>query len=251
MQTDIYISEIFGPTIQGEGKRIGKVSLFIRVAKCNMSCAGFNVGYKVNDIQKTGCDSFYSVDKAFKRNWEKLSSIDIVQRLKKLSSLKNIDIVITGGEALLYWKNCQFQNLLKYLIKNKHFVTIETNGSIKININKKYQKKIMFSIGLKLKNSGEKLEKRINKNTIDNLLNNGNHSYIKFVLSKNKEDIKELLDIQKRLNIKNTDIYLMPLGTIKKELETNAKYVVEQAIKYNFSYSDRLHIRIWDNKRKV
>jgi len=251
LQTDIYISEIFGPTIQGEGKRIGKVSLFIRVAKCNMSCSSFNVGYKVDNSQKTGCDSFYAVDKAFQKNWEKLSSLEIIKKLKKLSSLKNIDIVITGGEPLLYWGNSQFQNLLKYLIKNKHFVTIETNGSIKINIKKKYQKKLMFSIGLKLKNSAEKLEKRINKNAIDNLLNNGNNSYIKFVLSKNKYEIKEVLDIKKQLNIKNTDIYLMPLGGIKEELETNSKYVVEQAIKYNFYYSDRLHIRIWNDKRKV
>ena len=40
------INEIFGPTIQGEGKKIGTPSIFIRFGKCNMSCQGFQVEYE-------------------------------------------------------------------------------------------------------------------------------------------------------------------------------------------------------------
>ncbi len=39
------INEIFGPTIQGEGKLVGTPSIFIRFGKCNFKCAGFNVEY--------------------------------------------------------------------------------------------------------------------------------------------------------------------------------------------------------------
>ena len=42
----LQIDEIFGVTIQGEGKRIGNPSIFIRSGRCNMKCSGFKVGYK-------------------------------------------------------------------------------------------------------------------------------------------------------------------------------------------------------------
>ena len=247
----IYISEIFGSTIQGEGARAGRLSLFIRVGLCNFSCAGFGVEYKINDTTnqniKFGCDSYYSVDKTFKKEWQKLSSNQILKQLYKLNNSKNIDIVITGGEPLIYWQNKEFQRLLKKLNKNNHFITIETNGSIPIKINKKYQKNIMFSIGLKLSNSGENKSARLNYDALNILLQNKN-SYIKIVTDGNKSDIKEILEIKS--NIKSP-IYLMPLCSTKEELEKVSKKVVKQAIKYNLNYSDRLHIRLWGDKRGV
>ena len=40
------INEIFGPTIQGEGKLVGSPSVFIRFGKCNFKCEGFAVEYE-------------------------------------------------------------------------------------------------------------------------------------------------------------------------------------------------------------
>jgi len=251
LQNKLYVSEVFGATIQGEGKRAGKVSLFIRLAKCNMSCSGFQVKYKVAGKTKFGCDSYYAVDTAFKSTWESLNSDEIINKAKKLSKLKNIDIVISGGEPLVYWQNGYFQDILKYFIKNKHFITIETNGSIDIKINKKYQRKVMFSIGLKLQNSNEQYTKRININAINNLLKNSTQSYLKFVVSGKESELKEILEIKNKVNILDNNIYLMPLCSTAKELRKIEKKVVQKAIKYNFNYSDRMHIRLWDNKRKV
>lgn len=251
MPNKLYTSEIFGVTIQGEGKRAGKVSVFIRLAKCNMSCSGFQVKYKANGQTKYGCDSFYAVDTAFKSTWELLNSDEIIKKVQKLSKLKNIDIVITGGEPLIYWKNKYFQDILKYFIQRKYFVTIETNGSINIKIDKKYQKKVMFSIGLKLQNSNEKYEKRINTKAINNLLDNSSESYLKFVITGTKQELKEIVKIKNQVNITNDNIYLMPLCATAKELRDIEEKVVQKAIKYHFNYSDRLHIRLWNDKRKV
>jgi organic radical activating enzyme len=245
---NIFISEIFGPTIQGEGSRAGRLSLFIRVGLCNFSCQGFGVKYSVNDEVKYGCDSYYSVDSTFKNSWQKLSCDDILGRLQALSKHQNIDIVITGGEPLLYWENKEFQKLLKILHKNNHHITIETNGSIPINLTKKYQKNIMFSIGLKLKNSGERKSTRFNIKALNILLNNQN-SYLKIVTDGSKKDLQQIKKNISRLD--NPTVYLMPLSDDKKSLKINAKKVIKQAIKYNFNYSDRLHIRLWGDKRGV
>ncbi len=246
------INEIFGPTIQGEGKLIGSPSIFIRVGKCNMRCEGFNVEYETpSGIKKCSCDSYYAVDPIFKEQWHKMSCDDIIKKVEELKPDYNLDIVITGGEPLLYWQNQEFQTLLKYYIENNYKVTIETNASLNIDINKPYQKKILFSMSVKLSNSLEPLKKRVNINTLTQILNNTNDSYLKFVIDKEfKEKANEEINsILKQLP--NVEVYLMPMGDTAKEINENSETVIDMAIENGFKYCDRLHIRVWDNKRGV
>ena len=102
-----------------------------------------------------------------------------------------------------------------------------------------------------LKKELEQKSKRINRKALKTLLKKGNGSYLKFVISAKKSEIKEILEIQKNLNLKNNQIYLMPWGANNADIESNANKVINKAIKYHFNYTDRLHIRIWNNKRKV
>ncbi|MFV7790974.1 7-carboxy-7-deazaguanine synthase QueE [Aliarcobacter lanthieri] len=251
------INEIFGPTIQGEGKFVGSPSIFIRFGKCNFSCVGFGVEYETpSGVKKCACDSYYAVDKEFKDNWEKYSShLDIINEVNKLIENSNyeykIDIVITGGEPLLYWNKIEFQKLLKYYIDNNHRVTIETNASLDINFNKDFQKKIIFSMSVKLSNSLEPLKKRVNKKTLKNILQNTSKSYLKFVIGNDflTQAIDEIKDILS--DIPKCEVYLMPLGDTSKQIDENSIKVINLAIKYGFKYSDRLHIRVWNNKRGV
>ena len=110
------VNEIFGPTIQGEGKLVGNLSIFIRFGKCNFKCVGFNVEYETpSGVKKCACDSYYAVDMEFKNSWKSYENyLDIVNEVDKLlenCNYKNrVDIVITGGEPLLYWNNQEFQN---------------------------------------------------------------------------------------------------------------------------------------------
>jgi len=248
------INEIFGPTIQGEGKLVGTPSIFIRFGKCNFNCVGFNVEYETpSGIKKCACDTYYAVDTAFKDTWVKHKSFtSIVQEVSKLSNLPyKIDIVITGGEPLLYWNKEEFQKLLKYYIENGHKVTIETNASLNLNIDEAYQKKILFSMSVKLSNSLEPLKKRINKETLRKILNANNQSYLKFVINKDflnkaKDEINTILE-----DIPKCDIYLMPMGDTSYEINKNCQSVIQMSIENGYKYCDRLHIRIWDNKRGV
>ena len=79
------ITEIFGPTIQGEGKKIGSPSIFIRFGKCNLSCKGFNVEYTTpSGKKKYSCDSYYATDSQFKEYWTKYEVFEeIVNEVKK------------------------------------------------------------------------------------------------------------------------------------------------------------------------
>lgn len=251
------VNEIFGPTIQGEGKLVGNLSIFIRFGKCNFKCVGFNVEYETpSGVKKCACDSYYAVDMEFKNSWKSYENyLDIVNEVDKLlenCNYKNrVDIVITGGEPLLYWNNQEFQNLIKHYINKNHKLTIETNASLKIDFQEDYQKNILFSMSVKLSNSLEPLKKRVNKSTLTKILENTKESYLKFVIGNDflENAIVEIEDILK--NIPQCEVYLMPLGDSSEAIDINSEKVVNLAIKYGFKYSDRLHIRIWNNKRGV
>ncbi len=246
------IVEIFGPTIQGEGRFIGTPSVFVRFGGCNMSCSGFDVKYTTLDNKiKYSCDSFYASDSSFKSQWKQYNANQLINQLNKIIPDYKIDIVLTGGEPLLYWKDLEFQKVLEYYINIGHKITIETNGSIQIDLDKDYHKDIVFSIGLKLSNSNEAVDKRININNLINIINNTTESYLKFVIDIRYKDIliNEIDQIIK--NLPKCDIYLMPLGSTIDVVEQQASEVIKLAIEKGFYYSDRLHIRVWDNKRGV
>ncbi|XOB62678.1 7-carboxy-7-deazaguanine synthase QueE [Campylobacterota bacterium DY0563] len=246
------INEIFGPTIQGEGKLVGTPSIFIRFGKCNMKCVGFNVEYETpSGVKKCSCDSYYAVDTAFKEQWHKMSKQDIIKKVEELKPNYNVDIVITGGEPLLYWNHEEFQSLLKYYIENNYKITIETNASLDIEFTKEYQKEILFSMSVKLSNSLEPLKKRINNNTLTKILENTKDSYLKFVIDKEfiKEATKEIDSIVNQ--IPKSEVYLMPMGDTAAQINENSEAVIDMAIEKGYKYCDRLHIRVWDNKRGV
>ena len=247
------VNEIFGPTIQGEGKRIGNPSVFIRFGKCNMQCAGFEVEYETpSGIKKYSCDSFYASDIAFRDDWDKYeSSKPLIEKVNKILPSYKVDIVLTGGEPLLYWKDIEFQKFMKYYIDMGYHITIETNASIDIELNEPWHKNILFSMSVKLSNSGESLSKRINIDTLNNILNISNQSYLKFVLDIDfiPKATKEIDDILKQ--IPNCEVYLMPLGDTAELIDKNSLSVIEFALEKGYKYSDRLHIRVWNNKRGV
>ena len=247
------INEIFGPTIQGEGKKIGTPSVFIRFGKCNMQCSGFEVEYETpSGVKKLSCDSYYASDIAFRDCWDKYSSSEqLIQEVSKFLPNYKVDIVITGGEPLLYWNDIEFQKLLKYYIEQDYNITIETNGSLDINLEENWQKKILFSISVKLSNSNEPLQKRVNIKALKDIINFVDDCYLKFVVDKDflTQASIEIDNILKQ--IPKCEVYLMPLGDSAKLIDQNSLSVIELALQKGFKYSDRLHIRVWDNKRGV
>ncbi|TIU92326.1 MAG: 7-carboxy-7-deazaguanine synthase QueE, partial [Mesorhizobium sp.] len=60
LQPGIRVSEIFGPTIQGEGMLIGLPTVFVRTGGCDYRCSW--------------CDSLHAVDSRFRYDWEMMST---------------------------------------------------------------------------------------------------------------------------------------------------------------------------------
>ena len=242
------VCEIFY-SIQGEGKYIGTPSVFVRFFGCNLQCKGFGVAYKKDKQLNYGCDSYYAVDSFFDNYDIFTSSRDLIDKINSLH--KSCNVVFSGGEPTLHYKNSILYDTVKHLLKHKRHITFETNGTVNIDF-KEYSlyKKCCFAMSIKLSNSKEKYHKRVQKSAIDNIIKNTKDSFFKFTIDKNNLNgyKKEIEDITNKTNNK---IYCMPLGDTKEKLQENDKAVFDFCLENNYNYSDRIHIRLFGKKRGV
>jgi len=241
----VKISELFY-SVQGEGKRTGNPSFFIRTNHCNLRCqfASGNL-----------CDTSYT--SWFPDNEYNLGDIPIDDIINEYQNIGCDDVVITGGEPTIFPHELRI--LIEKLrdVRDNLHITLETNGT---NFGDYFKNIDLISVSPKLssstpyKTSYEKMHdnSRFNKDALFNINQLKNYGIIdvqwKFVFSRN-EDLEEIYRLKELLNLKHQDIYLMPEGINKKDLEKNREHIIEICKNHNFRYSDRLHIITYGNKR--
>ena len=280
----IRVSEIFY-SIEGEGPLTGRPTLFVRFFGCNFTCSGFGtVGIKHDtglkyvspetreDLSKyhfrTGCDSAYSWDPAFKH----LSTDYTVETLAQaILDTLNANVIpgaplpilcFTGGEPMLYQKH--FLNILERVESSFDLLLVETNGSIyldpEFNQNLPIQApsiSVLWSISPKLSNSGEPREKAIRKNVIDSL---GRDRYFKFVTDGSPESIAEINSVLAEYGgdygdaeypgdyVDRANTWLMPEGAALDQQKAVQRKVANACLKYGFNFCARVHVWVFDNE---
>lgn len=233
------VSEIFY-TLQGEGKYVGFPAVFVRLGGCNLKCPGFS---------SSGCDSSFSVDPSNRSTWTSYSVSDLIQEIKnnivKYPESTTLPMIIfTGGEPTLYQQD--LAPVVTYFVSRGYKVQFETNASIEIKFDAfPVLKQVSFAMSVKLSNSKEPEHKRINLQNLEKILLNTEDSFFKFVCRDSK-DIEEASNILKEVT-HYADVYIMPMGETVKQIEKVAQNIWEECMKYGFKYSDRLHIRIYND----
>ncbi len=83
----LLISEVFGPTIQGEGVLIGRPTIFVRLGGCDFRCSW--------------CDTLYAVLPEFKADWKPAPHAQVLERVLQLSRGRGILVTLSGGNPAL------------------------------------------------------------------------------------------------------------------------------------------------------
>lgn len=269
------INEIF-LSIQGEGQFTGVPSVFVRLNSCNLRCCFLG----------SICDSPYT-----SHNPEKCAPRENAEIAEEIGGLiekigghpDNSHIVVTGGEPLL--QQGALIDLIGQLetlnVWNK--ITIETNGTIAPDSRLLSATDIFWSVSPKLSTSccfdgtdvpealrEQHRKTRINIDALAKIIMSGHDYQLKFVYSGPEciTEIKQLIsDIKLKIYSESgscfeqiservcddisSHIMLMPEGTTNEQISKSAQEAVEVCIQNGWKFCDRLHIRIWGDKRAV
>ena len=108
----IPVLEIFGPTIQGEGKVIGRKTMFVRTAGCDYRC--------------DWCDSSFTWDGSAKDEIRMMTAEEVYAELKEVGGDYFNHVTISGGNPALIKA---IQDLVDLFQEKGIYTALETQGS--------------------------------------------------------------------------------------------------------------------------
>ena len=217
-------------TIQGEGRSVGRLAYFIRLAGCNLWCQW--------------CDSMHSVDpKLFKG---KVFPIDYTQIPDECRL-----IVVTGGEPTLFDLGTIRDLVLK--AEPRREIEVETNAT---RFPSSLVDDFKWNLSPKLKSSFQKSPELDQKRTAGlqqwaDYSRGRSNVIFKFVIT-TEEDLFDVLNIVKQYHIEPHLVYLMAEGQLPESQSLQSvNYILEFAKLHSFNFSPRLHIMFWGKTRGV
>jgi len=217
---NVKVSEVF-PSLQGEGPRAGRQTIFVRLSGCNMKplCVW--------------CDTKYAEE------GYKLSIPEIRDKVIKAGIARTKDITFTGGEPLI-----QTDAIMELMgeFPSTYHINIETNGTIY----RKLQRNPTVIISPKLSNA--KVNLHYDKRWATDIALSD--IWFKFVVS-NEVDVMEAMDFADENTILHNRIFIMPQCTTQLEHMELWPRVFEWALKYNVHASPRLQTLAFGNKRGI
>lgn len=233
----LLVSEIFGPTIQGEGPSIGKPVKFLRLGACNLAC--------------TFCDTSYTWDftslngKSYSK--ESLETLTLAEILTRLTDIFASRLVISGGEPMLQQESLYF--LLRAIRSYEGWpVEIETNGTIPPSL--LFSDLVtQFNVSPKLANSGN-VERHRTPIIIPVLrqFSQTGKAIFKFVVSE-VDQLEEVQSLVDKAEIDPQSVYVMPMGTRAEEILCRSQVLVNETVLRGWNFTTRLHVLLWGDER--
>ena len=238
-QQVLSVSEMFS-SIQGEGARAGRPSIFLRLRGCDFQCSW--------------CDTIEVWKQGTKKNFAKLRE-EFGQKGYERSLKDGALLVVTGGDPLLQ----QFP-LIEFLtelvigqVLDSSQIEIETQGSLlpQHGLTHGALSGVSFNVSPKLSNCGHTRTKRIVPNVLDFHVKHP-YSWFKFpVRADSRMDLHEVESLIQEFNIPRKKVFLMPICSTQKEHAEAALGVASAAMELGVAFSPRLQLFVWNKTTGV
>lgn len=241
-------AEIFH-TLQGEGVGVGTPAVFVRLSLCNLHCIWCDTDHTWN-FQGTPWKHEKDAIPGYSKHRKEEVIIEMtVEGVAKI--VRNFPcrrVVLTGGEPLLH--EAELVSLMAMLRQDGEdwFFEIETNGT-RMPGSDFLAAVNQLNVSPKLGNSGVGEALRRKTDVLRGLAECGK-SWFKFVVQ-DEADIGEILVMAAENGIPRGRLLLMPEGRTVDELDRTAPWLAERCRDLSVRFSDRLHVRLWGDRRGV
>jgi 7-carboxy-7-deazaguanine synthase len=240
--------EIFH-TIQGEGVSVGAPAVFIRASRCNLHCVWCDTDHTWN-FEGTPWPHEKDTVPGYRKHpksavtWE----IDPHEAAERILNFRCERTVITGGEPLL--QETEFLQMIAAIraLQPDHQFEVETNGT-RLPSPAFHEAVNQFNVSPKLTNAAMPESLRIRPDALG-FLASSPKAWFKFVVAQ-AADLDEIESLRVVYSIAGERILLMPEGRTAEELDVSAGWLAEVCRERGFRFCDRLHIRLWGDKRGV
>jgi 7-carboxy-7-deazaguanine synthase len=242
----LLISEIFGPTIQGEGSGAGQHCLFVRLALCNLECTWCDTPYTwaFTPEKAAAHHSGVQYNKA-----DQAREMTVPDVLARLNTLWDIDhdptmIVVSGGEPLM--QHGPLTELARLLKLRGCAVHIETAGTL-LPPAELTAAVAQYNVSPKLANSGNRATKRFKPAVLAHFAQL-EQAWFKFVVTHPRE-LDEVDEIVAMTGISRARVMVMPEGVSSETNMQVARQIVDAAIGRGYGLTLRSHILLWADVR--
>lgn len=222
------VSEVFGPTVQGEGPSLGQRAGFVRLGRCNLACEF--------------CDTKYTWQWDHYDPAVELHERSVEDVLEQVDAMDVPMVVVTGGEPLLQQR--QLEPLLRAFKQRELRVEVETAGTIAPTVIDLVDQ---WNVSPKLANSGNPLDRRYKPDILRAFEATG-RAIFKFVACE-LSDLDEIATIVDACGL--TNVWVMPEGTDAATLEKRSQVLGDAVVARGWNITTRLHILLWGDKRGV
>ena len=249
----LYVSQML-PTVQGEGTTTGIPSVLLRLGGCNCRCPW--------------CDTKYTWTA---KNMNVIDSLEQFNALlaQTVGDYHISNLMITGGEPLLYYHNPLFKKILNHYLDNDWTIEMETNGTQFYKMSKddmSFLDRIHLNISPKL-NSGWYVNEYDYQNLVESvraiikrrIKKRLGNIVLKFVDDPMDRDRVNMFLEQLRLPM-NYPVRLMPLTPARGDYENHLDFVEDYnkaskdtlvyCMSTGFILTPRIHLYLFDTEEE-
>ncbi|MFE4667816.1 7-carboxy-7-deazaguanine synthase QueE [Streptomyces sp. NPDC056716] len=237
MEPELVVNEIFGPTVQGEGRSMGRRCAFLRLGGCNLSCTWCDTPYTWD---WTGAsDSGVTYDPR-----QELHRRPVREVAGELLAFGVGLIVISGGEPLGQQK--RLIPLVESLTAHGLDIEIETNGTHAADP-ALVAAGVRFNVSPKLAHSGDSAGRRIVPAALRSLAATDGTTF-KFVC-RDIGDLDEVAGLVEEFGLGS--VWIMPKGRTGAEVDRHMAALADEVIARGWNLTTRLHTLLWGDTRGV